>query len=296
MQYVGPRPSRVFSRGAAPIPGPGVAAGRTKEDNVQVARQGRRMRLEESSLNVASPMSPPTPARPATTPRGARRWGLLYLLLWLVLAVPILIVGTALFGYVEGIEFSPNDFSRRTFSFYEIPLLGIQATPIKRVSQTGPLEQFLVAQKWITVSQASTWDVVRARRGQHVIDPGTASILCHYLDAADPKGNHAWLVWSQAHGPQAAKLWPLVADLARNDLYAVIPDVMRAALEHVDLSPEPFAAALQRLSADRCVTLGSWYAAQGDTPRARQCFQLALGHQPQHPVAAGRLAELDEQP
>ena len=39
-------------------------------------------------------------------------------------------------GFVSGQEFSPTHFQQREFSFYEIPLIHLQITPIKRSGST----------------------------------------------------------------------------------------------------------------------------------------------------------------
>jgi len=44
----------------------------------------------------------------------------------------MLAVSVALFGMVVGEEFSPDKFARRSFIYYEIPLLGIQVSPVYR--------------------------------------------------------------------------------------------------------------------------------------------------------------------
>src|SRR5262245_30912417 len=67
-----------------------------------------------------------------------------------ILGVLVLIGGvTGIFGMVTGVEFSPNAFERRSFYYYEVPILGIQIWPVVRTDTTGALEKHLATNKLV---------------------------------------------------------------------------------------------------------------------------------------------------
>ena len=84
---------------------------------------------------------------------------------------------TLTFGRIQGEEFSPDVFRRREFSYYEIPLLGLQVWPITHTESTGPLENYLRNKQLISLPARlpePRWDLVSATRGWG----GTRSIMC----------------------------------------------------------------------------------------------------------------------
>jgi hypothetical protein len=200
-----------------------------------------------------------------------------------VISVSLAVVyATILFGHVEGSEFSPESFSRRSFSFYEIPLLGIQVTPVKRTAAAAPVEAYLLGQKWVAALPPAAWDLVAGWRGGRRVDPRGASALCNYLDTLDARGNLVWLDWSQTNASMAAVLWPVVARLARERLYEIIPDVMRSAAAAAEdgASLAEWQTRLSRLVAERCVVLGDHYSAQRERAYAARLYELALEFDP----------------
>ena len=73
-------------------------------------------------------------------------WSLLSLL-GAVLAAFVL---TVTFGAVHGTEFCPQTFERRSYSYYELPLVGIQVTGEKHEDLTGDTEACITSNKFIT--------------------------------------------------------------------------------------------------------------------------------------------------
>ena len=144
----------------------------------------------------------------------------------------VVLVCTALFGTVNGEEFSPDTFDRRTFRYLEVPLIGLQVQPIKRQITTNPLVTYLQTNKLLgTQSKAPQWDLVNVQRSGDWSDTD-ASILCRYLDAkqaAVDGGDFYWLHWTKQNKPAANVLWPIVSRLARQRMYVLLPDVFAAA-------------------------------------------------------------------
>src|SRR5690242_11202324 len=91
--------------------------------------------------------SMPTPA--------ARRWPRwLPIVGWSVLsvlgAILLLFLATVTFGAVHGREFCPQTFERRSYSYYELPLVHIQMTGERHDDLTGDTEKHVTSNKYIT--------------------------------------------------------------------------------------------------------------------------------------------------
>ena len=145
----------------------------------------------------------------------------------------ILFFGIISFGFVEGEEFAPDTFQRRTYSYYELPLVQLKITPITRRVSQYQLEQTLVNGSYIIPREPpKRWDLIIARRAGQSWRQGDALILSHYLDAWDANNNMTsyWETWTANHPALAKVLWPEVASLARQDLYFLIPPLFDQAL------------------------------------------------------------------
>jgi hypothetical protein len=148
-----------------------------------------------------------------------------------LLLVVFLLVVTLLFGRVSGEEFSPYEFKRRTFHFYELPFVRLQVWPVKRFDTTGDIETMLVTDKILTPQPPATprWDLVRGYRGSTAVAEGDANILCRYLDRSEPL-----LKWMSDHPKPAKVFWPIIARLAEQELYIFMPDTFELALAATD--------------------------------------------------------------
>ncbi len=149
----------------------------------------------------------------------------------------VLFLATFQYGLVSGEEFAPDTFERRSYWYYELPLVQLKLTPVFRSVQQNQLEAALVNDKYITQQPPpKRWDLVAAQRGGGLWRKGDAQILCHYLDAWDPnpKKNMTsfWETWTSDHPTLAKVLWPEVVTLARRDLYYLIPSLFERALAH----------------------------------------------------------------
>jgi hypothetical protein len=115
-----------------------------------------------------------------------------------------------------------------------------------------------------------------------------ARFLLDYLDLPGTESNSYWEQWNDKH-PQLAKIfWPVIADLARHEMYLAIPDIMRMAMA-VDAeadqqsgvkidqpaSAESFHTRLNQMAADGYSTFGELDQQAGRTERAKIRFQRA---------------------
>ncbi|TWT64613.1 hypothetical protein CA85_37460 [Allorhodopirellula solitaria] len=130
-------------------------------------------------------------------------------------------------GYVEGEEFSPTHFRSRRFSFYEIPIIHWQITPIKRTRSTPATARLLSQKKWISPPSTppSVWHLVSLRRGAGERFDDDAALLLSQLRLRRTSGLF-WSQWSQKHPQLARVLWPTIATLAQRELYILMPRLL----------------------------------------------------------------------
>lgn len=214
---------------------------------------------------------------------GAKKQHGVYWLFGLLAALGLLLVvllATLLFGQHGGEEFSPDTFSRRSFYYFQIPLLGFQVTPIFRDDTTNALENYLLAHKFIIPNPTGNprWDLVTARSASTGLVRGDAEILCSYLDTTIELDKRYWQRWSDLHPESARILWPLIAQLARRQLYLFVPELFDWAERESD--PELLARELHRSLARQYVRLAEIQEELGHRDKAfelrRQADQHAL--------------------
>lgn len=130
-------------------------------------------------------------------------------------------------GHVEGEEFSPTHFRSRTFSFYEIPIIHWQVTPIVRASSTPPAALLLTQKNWISppATPPATWHLVSLSRGGRDPQEDDAALLLSQL-RLHGHGGPFWSQWSQDHPALAAELWPMIGTLSQRELYILIPRLL----------------------------------------------------------------------
>lgn len=228
-----------------------------------------------------------TPTKSAKKPESpfATRVGIGVLGVFLVGVV--LVYAVLYFGSVTGEEFSPDSFKRRRFAYREIPLLGLQITPIRHTDATNDLEKHLLADKLFAVpaQPENRWDLVFASQGQSSIFAGDARILCQYLDAANKDGDHIWLKWSEDHVEMAKVLWPAVAEVARHELYSFIPDLFL--LARSASTPEQLQQRIDEALADKYLLVAETLEALDHKDVAEELFAEAIRHAPDRKPAQG---------
>lgn len=146
-------------------------------------------------------------------------------------------------GSVSGEEFSPVAFQRRKFEFYELPLVGLQLSPIRRSVIGSNIERYLRAGSVTTVPAKDVpdeqWHLIRLRRGVSNT-PADAAFLFDPLIGEDATFGNArspltdWEQWSKNHPAAAKHLWPRVQTLARRELYVFIPQLLQLAIDNAD--------------------------------------------------------------
>jgi tetratricopeptide (TPR) repeat protein len=242
-------------------------------------------------------MNEPNASASRASSRQRVSWGPRFLVIGLVLFA-VAIVGfyvTLFFGVVVGQEFSPHLLKRREFRYYEIPAIRLKVTPISRSDETSQLLRYLVGEGILrakTQSDEARWDLVRAHRGvlqerANLIAHGDALILCRYFDAEDSEGEKIWLQWSKKHKPLAKILWPVIAKLAREELYIFIPEVLAIVQDAVD--SEELRIRINKLLLRKYVELADSQQELGRHEQAVELYSEALKYDPGSAAAkAGR--------
>ncbi|MCR9117205.1 MAG: hypothetical protein NXI22_09710 [bacterium] len=178
------------------------------------------------------------------------------------------------FGARNGVEFSPDTFESRTFSFMEIPFFETQVTSITHEDVTGNVASHLRTAGLIKVGKPSRWDLTSSNASSYGRAAYDAHLLVDSLDARNAEGDNVWLIWSQDHPKLAAILWVEVQSLAKENLYVAIPDLLRVAeqSETVDQLQQN----IDQVLAEKFRELGQWQASLGNHRQAAELFQRAI--------------------
>ena len=203
-------------------------------------------------------------ARPARKPWP--RWVVwtCWSLLGVLIAVSVVALLTLWFGGVHGVELNPYTFARRSYSFYEIPLVRWQVRGIRREDVSSNTVEFLALNKYVAAAKGAPneWHIVIGTRGVRAPVIGDADILVRYLEAQDADAHHLWEDWSRANPKLAAVFWPAVSRLAQEEEYVFIPDLFDLAASASD--PVALQGALNKKVAERLKVLGQTLKDAGD--------------------------------
>jgi len=195
-----------------------------------------------------------------------------------VLLVLAMLIGS--FGRVEGSEFHPDTFSRRSYHYYELPLIHVQITPVRRRPDPGDLSLLLANNGWLKgPPRAQRWDLVYCLRNASPWQRGDASILCQYLDTLDADGEVFWTKWTKNHPAAAPILWPEIARLARKELYFLVPDLLAVATRDTDA--KQLRRDLNRTLARKYEQLAKVEATLNHFRSAADLYTQALVYEPQ---------------
>ena len=156
-----------------------------------------------------------------------RRWVTIVSTVILISVLTLLIL---IQGRVRGVEFAPTHFQQREFRFYEIPLIHLQITPIRRSANTPKTANYLRVNALVNTQpgQPSSWHLVTLSRGLTGSTPADAQLLTNQL-SLESGGDDYWRKWSVDHPQQAKVLWPIVQKLAIRELYLLLPPLFEIA-------------------------------------------------------------------
>jgi hypothetical protein len=215
----------------------------------------------------------------------------------------VLFIGGAIWsqGRVSGSEFAPSHFRTRHFSFWEVPLLHLQLTPIQRTTRSLPAARYLRANQMLqrTPGPPQQWHLVRLARGFTPGVPGDADILIRHLRLPSAGSTTPfWETWSRDHPELAKELWPRIQHLAEHELYLLMPELLQLARDAATSRWEAsrFAAALDRETRRGTLSLADDLAKADRVPFAREILRDALADAPDDPALHAALDALPPAP
>ena len=134
-------------------------------------------------------------------------------------------------GGIQGEEFSPDDFTRRLFSYNVMPFFGIVVRGIEYDDSTRPLEATLSAGGFIgATNKPKRWHLIWDDVSNKNSSDFNAKLLVDYLDLTNKNHQSVWIQWNDNHPKLAIEFWPVIAELAREELYLDVADIMERAL------------------------------------------------------------------
>ncbi len=240
-------------------------------------------------------MNRPAPRR--STRRG-NKWAVRITIagLSVILLLAVLTYVTVVLGLVEGEEIATETFRRRTFSYYQLPVIQLQVSGIHRQDSTGDVENYLIDNKLIQVASPTSqpddslrWDLVNAHRFRTVFSRGEAEILCNYLDATTDDDKHVWVEWSKAHPNLAKVIWPAVVTVAQHELYIFVPELLELATNATDA--QALADDVQELLTNQYLRVAATQQQLERHELAIELYSHALNQSPQHLAALQGRAE-----
>ena len=170
-----------------------------------------------------------------------RIWTILIISIVALPVISIMVYGS---GERSGKEFSPDDFMERRFSYNQTPLVNWVLRKKTYSDSTPFVAKELIAEGLIIPirSKIKPWHLTS--------DSGSSVVVSHDCDArfltemldeiGDDNESYFWLQWNEKYPKSAKIFWPMIADLARKEMYLKIPEVLDWASEVESDNPEEF--------------------------------------------------------
>jgi len=209
-----------------------------------------------------------------------------------VIGVPIAFLTLSAYGEKSGVEFSPDDFSMRRFDYCNLPYINWTRRGIKYVDYTDAIASTLVADGWIrrTGRTPKRWHLISESgsnfSGTRVPAACDARFLTDYFSFSNRDGENSVSQWTDEN-PNAAKVfWPEIAEMARDELYLPIPNVMEFILDYYKPDEDDdFQDELMEQIADAWYQGGMTDQLVGRHERAIERFDIAISKNSDHPHA-----------
>ena len=197
-----------------------------------------------------------------------------------IAVICVLVVGFYLYtgGWVAGEEFSPDDFSRRTFSYNVMPFFGVSIRGISHNDSTPVFEQTLLNDSLIVDPNRPTkrWHLLHDTWSKPKSPDFDARLLCKFMDVWDENNESIWIKWNEDHPDFAKEFWPIIATLAREYLYLDASELMHRAngLEKSDI--EDFRKFAKDFSISALNEKGAMLSQDGKCKEAVELYSLSL--------------------
>lgn len=203
------------------------------------------------------------------------------LLVGLVVSAFLLLVLIGM-GQVQGREFCPDDFSQRQFSYNQLPAVGWVL--FKRTYDEIPnsMHERMVLDSLLPPSSSlePRWHLTRENSNTNslISSDCDARLLTKYFNMTAGVGTRPgsyWVNWHDQFTEQAIIFWPVVAQMARDELYLKLPEVMELAIGLTKDEASSFESELTKTAVEAYVEIAEIDFGLGDFERARDLFQSA---------------------
>ena len=168
--------------------------------------------------------------------------------LYVLLAVFGLLIALGVLSFsssISGTEFSPNTFQTRSFAYARIPGTRIRVAPTSLGASIATVS-IDVLKHLPNSNRTQEWHVTSIM-GESNVTHG-ASVLVEALKQRTSDGQDVWGAWSIRHPKSASFFWPLVQQVAFQQLYECIPELLQVAEaedDPVSLEREALAVVVQ---------------------------------------------------
>lgn len=211
-----------------------------------------------------------------------------------LIVFPILFMVLSAWGEKSGVEFSPDDFSMRSFDYCRLPLIGWTRRGIKYKDVDNATAEMLISDDWIraTGRNPKRWHLV-SESIPALISQNRAPAACDarflttYFDLTDKDGNVQVVHWTDEN-PESAKIfWPIIAEMARDSLYLPIPELIQFVVNYPKPDKdETFEDKLNERVGEIWYQAGMTDQLKGQHERAIERFDMAIAKNPAHIEAA----------
>ena len=133
--------------------------------------------------------------------------------------------------WIRGEEFCPQLFQKRSFHYWRLPGTKLRIGSTTLSPAVSPCNKSIL--QTLASSGVSEWHVSKVGYGSVARDL-SPQILIDYLDAKDANGAKVWDAWSFRNSQQAAVLWPIVQQVALQEMYHCVPDLLRTSNSDLD--------------------------------------------------------------
>lgn len=148
-------------------------------------------------------------------------------------AFGLLVATGILFNWatISGVEFSPNTFQTRSFSYSRIPGTQMRLSKTKLGTLSSPTSTDIL-KHLPTLNRPQEWHV--ATIASWGSERHAANVLIEAFRQRDASGMDVWSEWSTKNPNVAAMFWPLVQQVAFQQLYSCIPELLEIAESNTD--------------------------------------------------------------
>lgn len=153
---------------------------------------------------------------------------LIFGLLLIIVVVPTLAIYVLIKGSRGGEEFSPDNFTSRRFTYMVFPGTDWVLQGMTYDDTTSAACTQIVSDGLISTSSGPNqrWDLINDRKIGSLGSEFDARFLTMALAEEDSEHDSVWEKWTVKFPDSAKVLWPVIADLARDNMYLAVPEIL----------------------------------------------------------------------